>query len=217
MFTGIIECLGTVTHVQSQGTSVILLIKADTDEYPVAVGGSVAVNGACLTLEQSISGIMRFSAVKETIERTTLEKASAGMRVNLERALQIGCRLDGHYVYGHIDATAPIISDREVRGSLLRTIALPATIAPYCAEKGSIAVDGISLTISKRDTTSFEISLIPHTLSTTTMPLKKPGDPVNLEADIIARYLQTLHTASAQNCFTNKEDSLLTRLERAGF
>lgn len=212
MFTGIIECLGTVMRVQPQGTSLALFIKPDMDEFPVAVGASVAVNGSCLTLESESSGILRFSAVKETIERTALSGITSGCRVNLERALRVGSRLDGHYVYGHVDATAAIVADREVQGSLLRTIELPAALIHYVAEKGSIAVDGISLTISRNTSTSFEISFIPHTLAMTTMSFKKPGDQVNLEADIIARYLETLLTTHGQ-----QQESLLTRMERAGF
>jgi len=217
MFTGIIECLGTVTRIEPQGTSIILHIRPDAETYQVTIGGSVAINGACLTLERESGGTFTFSAVKETIKRTVLSELTTGSRVNLERALQVGSRLDGHYVYGHVDATAVILTDHEVRGSLLRTIELPAALLPYVAEKGSIAVDGISLTISKCDRSSFEISFIPHTLKMTTMALKKPGDRVNLEADIIARYLETLLAASAAGSFTPRKESLLTVMERSGF
>jgi len=217
MFTGIIECLGTITRMQQQGSSIVLCIKPDMDVYPVAIGGSVAVNGACLTLERSDSGSICFSAVAETLKRTSLATAKSGTRVNLERALPANGRLDGHFVYGHVDSTARILSDNEVGGSLLRTVELPSEIAPFCAEKGSIAVDGISLTISRCDTTTFEISFIPHTLAMTTMSLKRVGDIVNLEADIIARYMGRLLSFSSEKSASSPKESLLSIMERSGF
>lgn len=217
MFTGIIECLGTIISMQEQGSSVVLSIRPDMAEYPVAIGGSVAINGACLTLERTDSGNLRFSAVAETLKRTSLAAAKSGTRVNLERAMPANGRLDGHFVYGHVDSTASIISDNEVGGSLLRTISLPPEMAPYCAEKGSVAVDGISLTISRCSTAAFEISFIPHTLACTTMSLKKPGDLVNLEADIIARYMGRLLSVTSEKSAATPKESLLSIMERSGF
>jgi riboflavin synthase len=218
MFTGIIECLGTITLVQHQGTSIILQIKHDMGSFPVAIGGSVAIDGTCLTLEQKTGNEMRFCAVAETLRRTTLYNAAIGRRVNLERALLADGRLDGHFVYGHVDGIGTIIRDQEMHGSTMRTVSIPEGLSSLIAEKGSVAVDGISLTVAQCTSETFAVSLIPKTLSITTMFLKKPGEKVNVEGDIIARYLKRIFAPDSTMTHTDTTgSSLLSLMERSGF
>jgi riboflavin synthase len=216
MFTGIIETIGTITGARREGTSIVLAIRPGNDDFPVATGGSVAIDGVCLTLERWEGKEMQFSAVAETLNRTTLRDVPTGRRVNLERAAFLGSRLDGHLVYGHVDGIGTILHDREISGSILRTIAVPSELCRLMAEKGSVAIDGISLTIASCGTGDITISLIPHTLKATTMSLKKPGDAVNLECDIVARYLQRLLQAGGGGAAPAAE-SLLSLMERSGF
>lgn len=219
MFTGIIETLGTITRVQRQETAVQLLITPDRNDFPVVIGASVAIDGVCLTLEKSAGNSLQFCAVAETLGKTTLATAAAGRRVNLERALVAGGRLDGHFVYGHVDGCGQLLADKLAGGgSVVKTITIPEGLAPFIALKGSIAIDGISLTISAVDTASFEISLIPHTLAQTTLSIKKTGDFFNVEVDIIARYLHRLHRfeGSAQQKNAHGQ-SLLSLMERSGY
>ena len=216
MFTGIIETLGTIADSRHEGTSTVLFIEPDVEDFTVAVGGSVAIDGACLTLESRTGNRMRFSAVAETISRTTLGSSRSGRRVNLERAALIGGRLDGHLVYGHVDGIGKIAHDREMNGSLMRTISIPKELSRFMGHKGSVSIDGISLTIAQCDTASITISFIPHTLGATTMAQKRPGDRVNIECDIIARYLDHL-LQSGDRAGSAAHPSLQARMERAGF
>ncbi|MBN1309644.1 MAG: riboflavin synthase [Chitinispirillaceae bacterium] len=216
MFTGIIECIGTIMSAQRRGTSIILSIEPENDDFPVNIGGSVSVDGACLTLEQRAGKTMRFNAAAETLRRTTLSEAAVGRRVNLERATLLGSRLDGHFVYGHVDGIGTIRNDREMNGSTLRTIAVPSELCRFMAEKGSAAIDGISLTIASCGTGDITISLIAHTLEATTMALKKPGDAVNIECDIVARYLHRLLQAGGGDAAPASEP-LISLMKRSGF
>jgi riboflavin synthase len=216
MFTGIIETLGTVTRTHREGTSIVLYIEPELRDFKVAIGGSVAIDGTCLTLESQSGSQMRFSAVAETLNRTTLVNSRSGRKVNLERAARIGGRLDGHLVYGHVDGIGKISSDREINGSLMRTITIPRELSRFMALKGSVAVDGISLTIAQSRPDEITISFIPHTLLNTTMAQKKPGDQVNIECDIIARYLhRLLQTGTISGVAT--EQPLQALMERSGF
>jgi riboflavin synthase len=219
MFTGIIETLGTITHVKRLDTAVQLIVKPDKQDFPVAIGGSVAIDGICLTLEKHAGSALQFCAVAETLSKTTLAAASVGRRVNLERALIAGGRLDGHFVYGHVDGCGTILDDRSAGGgSIVKTITIPSGLAQFIALKGSVAIDGISLTISSCDASTFEISLIPHTLAQTTLATKKRGDLVNIEVDIIVRYLSRLQSGNAL-CTpeVSRDQSLLNVMERSGF
>lgn len=209
--------MGTITGAQRSGGSIVLKIRPDVAKYDVAEGGSVAVDGCCLTLEKYERDEMRFSAVAETLSKTTLDRATAGRRVNLERAAVFGGRIDGHFVYGHVDAIARITEDREANGSVLRTLSVPQHLARFMALKGSVALDGISLTIAACTDAGITVSLIPHTLSMTTLTLKRPGDTVNLECDIIARYLDRLMTHSPGTATKPQGEELLSLMERAGF
>jgi riboflavin synthase len=161
---------------------------------------------------------MQFSAVLETLKRTTFGKNRKGKRVNLERALLVGGRVDGHYVLGHVDGIGTIKQDRELNGSTLRTITVPKELSHFFSEKGSVAIDGISLTIADTTPTDITISFIPHTLSVTTMSLKRPGNTVNLECDMIARYLaHLLHTMPHHQSEATSSQSLVSLMERSGF
>lgn len=214
MFTGLIECIGTVSSVKQHGTSSIIAIRPDLPEFRVASGASVSIDGSCLTVEDDTGSLLYFSAVRETLHRTTLSTVQTGRRVNMERALQIGGRLDGHMVLGHVDGVGSIISDQDVSGSILRTIQVPAELSRFMAEKGSVAIDGISLTIAKNQDNFIVISFIPATVQKTTMALKKSGDQVNVECDVLARYLNRLLGRERGNV---QEGSLLTKMERLGF
>ncbi len=216
MFTGIIESLGTVLGVRREGTTAQLSVKPDLNDFPVTIGGSVSIDGICLTLERWSGERMVFSAVIETLERTTLGNITVGRRVNLERALVIGSRLEGHFVYGHVDGTGTISHDREMRGSILRTVSIPERLSVFMAEKGSVALDGVSVTIVQCVRSFITISLIPHTMQNCTLGLKNPGDKVNVECDIIARYLHRLRETDTPAGVLGR-NTLLSVMERAGF
>ncbi|NLD98918.1 MAG: riboflavin synthase [Fibrobacter sp.] len=217
MFTGLIECLGTIRSVERHGTSIVLAIRPDLEDFAVTIGGSVAIDGVCLSVEKTDGVTLSFSAVRETLFRTTLNNAAPGKRVNLERAMQLGGRLDGHIVQGHVDNIGQIINDRDVGGSILRTIRVPAELNKFMAEKGSVAIDGISLTIADVVENDITISFIPATIKNTTMSWKKRGDTVNIECDVLSRYLYRLFMADSNQSENSSGISLLTKLERLGY
>jgi riboflavin synthase len=190
MFTGIIEGMGSITAIRSVGQARRLAITADYALEGTRVGDSIAVSGACLTAVM-ISG-KRFEAdvSPETIDRTTFGTARAGERVNLERALRFSDRLDGHLVSGHIDGIGIIKAIGTKANATILTIGVGAALSRYMIEKGSVAVDGISLTINQFTTDRFEVSIIPHTWLSTTLRLKKSGAAVNIETDMIGKYVE---------------------------
>lgn len=238
MFTGLIETLGTITDVRRGGQSISLVVRADVDrceKYDVDIGASVAIDGVCLTVEKIVGeNTMQFTAVNETLSMTTLANVAAGRRVNLERALKADGRLDGHFVSGHVDAVAKIVSDKREGVSIKRTIELPTSPAPLVAKKGSIAIDGIGLTIADVRENQITVALIPATLEHTTLSKKNVGDIVNIEYDILFRYLYSMMTRgnlsdeikiseSNKNLYhndkknTNESLSLIDKMERLGF
>ncbi|MDG5815732.1 riboflavin synthase [Chitinispirillales bacterium ANBcel5] len=221
MFTGLIESLGTITGLNDHGSSIELTIKADKAPFTSQIGASISIDGTCLTVTKIISGgEIVFTAVRETLNRTTLAKPFIGRRVNLERALMMGGRLDGHLVLGHVDGVGRIQSDKKVGISLLRTISVPQELVVFMAEKGSVAIDGISLTIATSSENKITISLIPHTIKETTMYSKKTGDTVNIECDVLARYLfQMANCRAPSKNQSNDTDgtTLLQQMERFGF
>lgn len=190
MFTGIIEGMGSITAIRSVGQARRLAITADFGLEGTRVGDSIAVSGACLTAVM-ISG-KRFEAdvSPETIARTTFGSARPGERVNLERALRFSDRLDGHLVSGHIDGTGIISAIGTKANATTLTIGVEAALSRYMIEKGSVAVDGISLTINQCTIHRFEVSIIPHTWLATTLRLKKIGAAVNIETDMIGKYVE---------------------------
>ncbi|MBO0699941.1 MAG: riboflavin synthase [Zavarzinella sp.] len=191
MFTGLVESLGTVTRVADTGAGHRLTI-SDRIAESLSLGESVAVNGACLTVVEVRGEEFDFDVGPETLNRTNLVRLRAGDRVNLERALRVGDRLGGHFVQGHIDAIGTI--DRRDRAGDWEDVwfRCPAELTRLMVPKGSIAVDGISLTLVNVEADRFSVMLIPHTQAATTLGFKKVGDPVNLEADMLAKHVAKL-------------------------
>jgi riboflavin synthase len=188
MFTGIIEEIGRVKSVQ-RGR---LTISANKVFEDLKLGDSIAVNGVCLTITALNKDTFAVDIMPETMRRSNLGMLSPGDEVNLERALVVGGRMGGHFVQGHVDDTGRVLSLIPEAEAVLMWIAAPAEITNYLVEKGFIAVDGISLTVINRNASSFTVSLVAYTLEHTTMGKKKPGDIVNLEIDILAKYVEQL-------------------------
>lgn len=192
MFTGLIEAVGEIVAVRPGAGSSRLTVRGPWAAEDIALGESIAVDGVCLTVAAKSGARLEFDAVAETLRRTTLGAARPGRPVNLERAVRAGDRLGGHLVQGHVDAVTTVVrllgrgADRGVR------LRLVPEIRRYVALKGSIALDGVSLTVSARDRAAFEVALIPETLARTTLGRLRPGDPVHVEVDIVARYLEVL-------------------------
>jgi riboflavin synthase len=194
MFTGIVEDLGEIEAVEHEGDFARVHIRSEVVTADARVGDSICVNGVCLTVTGLIAAPAGFTAdvMGETLRRSSLKHIAPGTRVNLERSVRLEDRLGGHLVQGHTDGTATIVSrDPQAEWDVVR-VSLPADLARYVAYKGSIAVDGISLTVSAVDADWFEVSLIPETLKRTTLGGKQPGDEVNLEVDVIAKYVEKL-------------------------
>jgi len=192
MFTGIIEGLGTISQIKSSGQSRRMAINANYKLEDIKIGDSIAVNGACLTLVSFAEQRFEVDLSPETVTKTTLGKAKIGDLVNLERALRISDRIDGHLVSGHIDGIGTIKNRKTSENAIIITYHLPESIAQDIIKKGSVAVDGISLTVVSVSAREFTVAVIPHTLQVTTLSERRPGDPVNLEVDIVARYIQRL-------------------------
>ena len=194
MFTGIVEALGEVSGIEQLSDSARLTISWPGAAPPadIQLGDSVAVNGVCLTVTVIDGGSLTADLMMETLKRSALGGLAPGDQVNLERAVRADGRLDGHIVQGHVDDVATIVSRAPSEHWDQLRISLPAGLARYVAEKGSIAVDGVSLTVSGLGQDWFEVSLIPETLSRTTLGFRRPGDAVNLEADVIAKYVERL-------------------------
>jgi riboflavin synthase len=193
MFTGLVADMGTVERVEPRSGGARLVIRpASLPVDELVPGESVGCSGACLTVVERGEGRVAFDAVPETLSRTTLGSWRTGTRVNLERALRLSDRLGGHLVLGHVDAVGEVVGRvKEGQGARL-TISLPPSIAPLVAEKGSVAVDGISLTVARAGRDRFEVALIPETLERTTLGTAAPGTRVNLEADVVARHVARL-------------------------
>ena len=192
MFTGIVEELGVVSGRQHADGSVVLVIKGNKVLDDLKEGDSIAVNGVCLTVTGISSTGFYADVMPETLRRTNLFQLKNGDKVNLERALPVGGRLGGHFVSGHIDGTGIILAEKKEGNARVITISAPEQVARYVVEKGSIAIDGISLTIVKMERNAFSVSLVPHTAQFTTLGFKKPGDTVNLEADMLVKYIEKL-------------------------
>ena len=193
MFTGIVEELGRVRSVTPNEGGARLVIEAHTVLSDVEMGASIAVNGCCLTVVAIGEGTWSADAVIETLARTNLGSLGAGDPVNLERPVRLADRLGGHIVQGHVDAVGTVRTRAEQPdGSTLITVDAPPEVMRYVVHKGSITVDGVSLTVAARDLDAFTIALIPHTLAVTTLGRRDPGASVNLEADLIAKYVEQL-------------------------
>ncbi|HKW45200.1 MAG TPA: riboflavin synthase [Candidatus Eremiobacteraceae bacterium] len=189
IFTGLIRAVGAVTATQSRDGGLRLSIAADALEGARSPGDSIAVNGVCLTVASRNGAALEFDVIPETLARSNLGELSAGSEVNLEPSLKVGETLDGHLVYGHVDATTVILRV-EPEGQGLRVwLATPPLLAPLVCRKGYVALDGISLTVADADDGRFAVALIPETLKRTTLGRKRPGDVLNIEADPVARYV----------------------------
>ena len=192
MFTGIIEEVGTVKRIQRSGSSSFIEIQAKKVLEDVHLGDSIAVNGVCLTVTHFGGGMFRADVMNETLSRSSLGSLASGSPVNLERAMAAGGRFGGHIVSGHIDGTGTISDIRNDGIAVWYTVSAPPELLRYIVEKGSVAIDGISLTVAKVTDTSFSVSIIPHTAAETILGTKKTGDTVNLENDIIGKYVEKL-------------------------
>jgi riboflavin synthase len=192
MFTGIVRERGRLVSTSGDAQGVELEVEAPETAAHAAVGDSIALDGCCLTATQVSDGRIAFHAVPETIRRSTLAHRSPGDELNVEPALRAGEPLGGHYVQGHVDAVGRV-AQAEPEGDGLRVrIEAPPELLRYCVEKGSIAVDGVSLTIAGLAPNTFDVALVPHTLAATTLGHLSPGDEVNLEADVLAKYVERL-------------------------
>lgn len=195
MFTGIVEEVGQVESLeprnQPDGTA-RLAIRADRVLDDVKLGDSISVNGACLTVVEMSNGCFSVDLAPETLRRTNLGTAAPAGGVNLERALAVTDRLGGHIVQGHVDARGRVTSIRPEGDCIIMGFRAPKALMPYIVQKGFVAVDGISLTVVKKGATSFTVSLIPYTLKNTILRERQKGDPVNLEVDILAKYVESL-------------------------
>jgi riboflavin synthase len=192
VFTGIIEEVGEVADLESVGDSAVLTVAARLVADDARHGASIAVDGVCLTVIGSDVGGIRFDVMGETLKRSVIGALTRGERVNLERAVRADARLDGHVVQGHVDGTGTVISRTLGEAWEAVRFGLPVDLARFVAEKGSIAVSGVSLTVSAVGADWFEVGLIPETLRATTLGSKAAGDAVNLEVDVLAKYVARL-------------------------
>lgn len=188
MFTGLIADVGTVERVSAGGVT-DLWIRTGLPADDAVLGESIACDGVCLTVAEFGPGLFRVQAAPETLRRTTLAQWRPGTRVNLEKALKVGERLGGHWVQGHVDGVGELLDARADGGSRAMTFTLPASMAPFFVEKGSVCIDGVSLTITSVERERFSVMLIPETVARTALGTKNPGAQVNLEADLVGKYV----------------------------
>ncbi|MEU5683389.1 riboflavin synthase [Streptomyces venezuelae] len=192
MFTGIVEELGEITAVENLPDASRFRLRGPVVTDGAKHGDSIAVNGVCLTVVEHEGDEFTADVMAETLNRSSLGALAVGSRVNLERPTSVGARLGGHIVQGHVDGTGEIVERKPSDNWEIVKISLPDGLARYVVEKGSITVDGVSLTVVDAGPDYFTISLIPTTLALTTLGIKQPGDPVNLEVDVIAKYVERL-------------------------
>ena len=210
MFTGIIEEIGHVKSLHRGAKSFTLEVEADVVMQGTQVGDSIATNGVCLTVTSLTGHGFTADVMPETVQRTALGELKAGSPVNLERALSLQTRLGGHIVSGHIDGTGRIADRRQDDNALWLTVECDSRLLRYIIEKGSITIQGVSLTVARVDERSFAVSLIPHTQAATTLHAARVGDLVNLENDIIAKYVEKLLGKAP-------DSSLMDKLAQGGF
>ena len=190
MFTGIVESVGSITRIEPHGSRIELEIDAGALAEGVAIGSSIAVSGCCLTVTRAAGSALVFEAVPETLRLTSLGQRRAGDRVNLERALRADARLDGHIVQGHVDGTGRVRALDRQGDDVRMAIACDEALAELLVPKGSVTVDGVSLTVVDPARAEFAVALIPHTLAVTTLGERRAGDLVNLEADVLGKYVR---------------------------
>ncbi len=220
MFTGIIEGRGTISAIRPVGKGKHITIESDFVIDQTSIGDSIAVNGACLTLVHVEPERFEVDVSPETVAKTTFGSVRVGERVNLERALRLSDRLGGHLVSGHIDGVGSMKHRATSANAILVTIGVPETLTRYMIEKGSVAVDGISLTVNRLGRDNFEVSIIPHTAKQTTIGSKKIGDTVNIETDMIGKYVERfiMGIQSQQSLARDKKSSIdMQFLAKSGF
>lgn len=220
MFTGLIEEVGTVGRLVRSGAAGARA-SIGTSLGPLTLGESVAVNGVCLTVDRIVSGGFEADLSAETLDKSTLRTLAAGTKVNLERATQLGARMGGHIVQGHVDGVGKIVA-AETTGNARRTVVHgPAEIAPLVAQKGSISIDGVSLTVNDvndlAEGVRFSVMLVPHTLANTTLLELPVGAAVNLEVDVLARYIDRQLKVARKDAAVKDESSLLEKLRSGGY
>jgi riboflavin synthase len=191
VFTGIVETTGTIRTIETRSDLTRLGIEASAIASEVAIGDSVAVNGTCLTVTSTQSAVVHFDAVVETLEKTALGDLEVGSRVNLERALVAGGRLDGHIVQGHVDGVGRVRKLERAGNDVRLAIDCPEEFRQFLLAKGSVAIDGVSLTVVDVDGEGFDVALIPLTLDHTTLGERRTGERVNLEADVLGKYVKS--------------------------
>jgi riboflavin synthase len=187
MFTGIVEELARVQSISKRPNSTLLAVKANRVLADVNIGDSVAVNGVCLTVVKKERQVLLFEAIPQTLRMTNLSNLKVSEQVNLERSLKVGDRLSGHFVSGHIDCTGTIRKKNHIRQEINLAISIPKEFIKYCIPRGSIAIDGISLTLAEVKSNTFTVYIIPYTLKNTTLAFKGPSSKVNIEFDILAK------------------------------
>jgi riboflavin synthase len=217
MFTGLIEELGRVRSIERRGEGVRMTVEARIVTEGTSEGDSIAVNGVCLTALDVRADSFAADGSRETLQRSTLGLLRAGSLVNLERAVTPSTRLGGHIVQGHVDGRGRFLSAEEHGGSWTVRVAYPPELARYLVFKGSVAVEGISLTIAGLTEEHFEIAVIPKTWAVTNFSILRPGDPVNLEADIIAKYVERILSVGAREGEAAPPALTLERLTELGY
>ena len=208
MFTGLVEGTGKVTGIDRVSGEILLTISPTFDMTDTGIGDSIAVNGVCLTATRILKGAFSVDVSGETISRTNLGQLGQGEVVNLERALRLGDRLGGHLVSGHVDGIGVVLSSEPFQRSQRIRVGIDQEMARYTIEKGSIAVDGISLTINHCDHASFEVNIIPQTSQETTILEKRVGDKVNIETDLIGKYVERLLMARKDRGEVHKDSAI---------
>lgn len=218
MFTGLIEDIGTVRELRHGGNSVQLYVATSLPIHEIKLGDSIAVNGICLTVVKFGSGYFVADVSPETLSCSNLNQLSTGSEVNIERALQLSDRLGGHLVSGHVDTIATVIGRRQDGNAIRFRFKLDHSVLRYVVPKGSITIDGISLTVNAVDAESFSVAIIPHSLEQTTLKNLAIGSVVNIETDIIARYVEKLLTGQTSDKAAGVTGGLtLEQLARNGF
>lgn len=192
MFTGLIETVGRVTVCQKRGAAAVLTVTTSLPLSEIAIGDSVAVNGACLTVTAKHEATLTFDVSPESLAGTTIEGVRSGQSVNLERAMRLGDRMGGHIVTGHIDCIGKLLKSSETSGNRVLEFTIPPGHARYLVQKGSVTIDGISLTVNTVSSTGFSVNIIPLTYASTALAQLKIGDRVNIETDIIGKYVERL-------------------------
>jgi len=217
MFTGIIEGLGTITELRQSDQGKRLALEADFVLDHTKIGDSISVSGACLTVVAIEGKCFKVDVSPETLARTTFGRSKIGDRVNLERALRLSGRIDGHLVSGHIDGMGTIKHKKDTGNAIIVTIGVPESLSRYMIKKGSVAVDGISLTINNCGRDSFDVSIIPHTAKLTTIGFNKVGDLVNIETDMIGKYVERFVTERQYNDKETGKSVDMEFLAKTGF